>query len=306
MLVTRGVTLTATLSDGAEGVGVGLLKDGVQWGPGVNTDSSGVATFQYSASEAGTATLQAVANHYDPSNTVDVTAVTVTMQAKRKSDSEWAEGNVTVAAGALANAAHQADVLIQASPAVPATLHVLLNASAGHDTSAALEIGGAALSRGVWQEVDTDDSGALSGVLTSSDLIGDEAGVFCGGRSRSVHFAWDNYPGDDQWVSDPFYIVPGGESTQTLILKVNNVGLRGHNIRFFVEKIEYEDDDGNAQTPLYNTVQSPSDLSAWASFANPDGTVSPDGTVTVTLSMEDKPEMTSITMRAYDLTVWTE
>lgn len=252
---------------------------------------------------------------------------------------------VKIAAGAIESDAHQADVTIKVKPQKEGvTVRVCLLNGRGHESGkdAKLVIGSnTAIGDGGGIEVQTNSDGEIIGVLTSSDVINDCI-VHCCDKDCVVKFTWDEFsdkenyedlnqdgeytPGEpftdtdgdgcwtnSEWISDPPYLITPGTSTETLRLRhhrgtsndENWKPLDGHQIRFFVEEVIYEDENGEPIT-LTNSATNPSDLSEWAHFPIQPVTTNGDGTVTITLTVEDKPEMISLTMVAYDFSVWDE
>ena len=252
---------------------------------------------------------------------------------------------VKIAAGAIESDAHQADVVIEVLPALggfPVEVSVAggLGHGAGKDAKLVLNsvtlVGG-----GAGATVETANGGTIDGVLTSSDVFGG-CSINAGTKQTDVTFNWDEFDDEEpyvdvdgngrytagetftdadgdgsythsEWRSDPPYLITPGTSTETLRLRhhrgmgndANWQPLDGHSIRFYVEEVQHLDTNG-ATVILVNTADDPSDLSAWASFPDTPVTTDQNGEVSVTLTMQDKPEMVSLTMVAYDFSVWDE
>jgi len=298
------VTLTATLSDEAEGVSVQFTVNDEPLGGAVNTNGSGEATKIYAPSAKGTVTIKATATDYDGSNTVEVTGVDITLKARSAADSNWVEGNVTIASGGVNNDPHKAVLLVEDDPPVSSRFQISLAGGRGHGGSnnASAAIGGVSVGPGETKKPKTGAQGNATGYLLSSNVLA--SATVTAGTSKQIDFAWNNYAEDDFWVSDPIFLVPGESSDEVLTLQLNSMPLEGHEIAFFVEEVVYFDENGDIIT-LTNTASEPSDLSSWASFADVQVTVDGDGRANATLVVEDKPEIVSLTMRAYDQTVFT-
>ena len=232
------------------------------------------------------------------------------VKTKRVGTTEWSVGGCDIAAGGINSYAHKADVLIEAEAEV--ALLVTLIDGEGHTSAknAKLVIGGVTITPGQTETLTTNTSGQIEGVLTSSDVLDgatievtkptSESKSYEPTVSAYVSFGWDNY---DSWESYEVYSIPGANSTQTVTFKRNGAPLSSHSIKFFVEEVQYEDENGVVYT-LTNTPDNPSDLSEWASFETPSLTTDINGVVTATLITENRPEIVSITMGAYDMGVW--
>jgi hypothetical protein len=235
---------------------------------------------------------------------------------------------VRIGVGALASDAHQADVYIRVEPplaGVPMPVRLLDGRGHGDDSvpaadaMARLAIGGHVVRGGGPQvSVPTGPGGLLHGVLTSSDVWTGEAVPDCqihiGNSNKAVRFSWDDYRETNQWAMSPPFLPVPGVLTNVLTLRHHRMApdaedpskpFAGHKLRFFVEKVVYEDTEGEERT-LWNTADSPSDLSAWASFAETNLLTDVQGAVTAPLTVQDRPELRSVTMVAYDWSVWKE
>jgi hypothetical protein len=233
---------------------------------------------------------------------------------------------VSIGVGALASPAHQADVYIQVEPPLAGVpMPIRLENGRGHgddtvpaaDAMARLVINGQIV-RGEGPQVSmpTGPGGLLHGVLTSSDVWTGEGVPDCvvhvGKANKAVRFSWDDHRETNQWVMSPSFLPVPGVLTNVLTLRHHRRApdqpspsepFAGHKLRFFVEKVVYEDAQGEEQT-LLNTADAPTDLSAWASFPETDLLTGARGAVIAPLTVQDRPELRSVTMVAYDWSVW--
>lgn len=299
------VTLTATLSDGAASTPIQFTSDGQNVGDPVNTDAQGEATLIYTPGAQGTHTLKAIKADYDGSNCVEITGVTVTLKAKTAADDDWAPGDITIVAGGINNDSHKAQLLVEATPAVAARIQVSLAGGQGHGGSnnAKAVLGGVTVNPGETKKPKTSGEGKLTGYLLSSNVLNDA--TVTAGNDKKVFFGWDNYTGSDAWVSDPFELIPDSNSGETVTFQCNDLALVGHDIHFYVERVEYEDDDGTFHA-LINTADNPSDVSGWAEFTSDTASVDEDGAATATLAIKNRPEIIAVELRAYDFSVWAQ
>jgi hypothetical protein len=118
-----------------------------------------------------------------------------------------------------------------------------------------------------------------------------------------VEFQDSNYDGDDAWNFDPDIITAGNSSNLTVIFKLNDVPLDQHNVGFYVNEIQYVDDDGNIQT-LDNTPDDPQDLSDYAYFDDDQATTDSNGQASDNLEMADDDTIIYIEVTWFDATVW--
>lgn len=145
--------------------------------------------------------------------------------------------------------------------------------------------------------LDTDGDGQYTMGESFTDLDGDGA--------------WTGA----QWVSDPNIPIIPGQSMQTVRLRHYRAGanaenpwlvdpywkpLNGHHIAFFVEEVQFTDENGNVQSRS-NPPDSGVDLSEWAFFPDAEYITNPDGIVTAPLMINDRPNIVLIRMAAYDL-----
>ena len=267
-------------------------------------------TIDLDGEEVGSVTISASCDDAQDGE-IDAVVSSIQLLTKRVDDSGWQEEDTAIAAGAIDSAAHKADVrIVGLDP--QRSVDVKLIGGSGHTSAndAKLIFGEVTIGPGETQSLTPDQNGELNGTLTSSDVLdGATIEVTDSGVSSTastyVAFEWDNYQGDDGWVSTPEYISPDSSCDQTLILMHEGSPLNGHLIEFYVEEVQYEDEYGYVVT-LTNTPENPSDLSSWASFETSQGYTDSYGEVTVALNIEDKPEILSVTLGAYDLTVWEE
>ena len=229
---------------------------------------------------------------------------------------------VQIAAGAICSPAHQADVTIAIEPKladVPVT--VWLGGGRGHQNGKeARLVSGVDVAYGggepAW--LTTATGGLIHATLTSSDVYFPDDETFtinAGALSTPVQFSWDEYSEPGEWTFEPGYLPVPGVLTNHLILRhhrgpgnctTNNyspwVPLGGHEIRMFVEELEYWDDEGDIQT-LTNTPEDPADLSAWATFPESPTVTDADGQVTINLTLHTN-NIASVLMAAYDWSIY--
>ncbi len=240
----------------------------------------------------------------------------ITVMPKGWPEDEALPEVVTIGAGAIASEAHQADVEIHVLPEkagimVPVRLIDGRCYESGKDAKLAM---GAvtAIGGGDAVTVQTGAGGIIDGVLTSSDVI-DGCTIKAGTTERFVGFTWDEYDEEGQWTFNPEFLPVPGVLTNYLTLRHHRNGsaaedpwkpFNDHQIKFFVEQVEYWEDDELKVTN--NTPENPADLSAWAHFPETPYVTDADGKVTVLLTVENQTNLSSVTMVAYDWSVYTE
>jgi hypothetical protein len=229
---------------------------------------------------------------------------------------------VTIGAGAIHSSAHQADVTIQVQPTVAGIpIDVSLSGGLSYEPGKAAELtlgtqaatGGCAV-----VTVLTGTNGTITGELTSSDVNNMECTIHACATETTVVFTWDKYPEQDQWTFEPGYLPVPGVLTNHLVLRHHRDGadsattngmpwqpFNGHDIRFFVEKVEYWDADGNL-CETNNTATAPADVSAWATFPTNPVTTDANGRVTELLTIVTNANLFSVTLAAYDTSVYRE
>ncbi len=224
-----------------------------------------------------------------------------------------------IAAGAIDSAAHQTNITVDVEPVragIPVRLTVAGGRSHEEGNSAKLQVGKngpVAYGPGGTLEATTDKNGEITATVTSSDVYRGQCTIKaeCGNEEEEIEFNWDDVSEEGEWVSEPNYIVPGGVSTQTLTLKHHRGGeappLNGHEIRFFVEEVQYRDENGKLQT-IRNTAEDPhpDKISGWASFPDTPSVTNADGEVSVDLQISDRDNLVMISMAAYDWSLWNE
>ncbi|MBM4165031.1 MAG: hypothetical protein FJ222_11420 [Lentisphaerae bacterium] len=274
-------------------------------------------------------TLEAINNGADPDTpgtyydrvaftVYQVAAITVTPKGVPE---DWTPPDpVTIGAGAIRSPAHQADVTIQVLPAVAGIpIDVSLIGGLSHEPGKAAELvmGSLAATGGCAAvTVLTGTNGAISGELTSSDVNNMDCTIRAGATETRVRFTWDEYFEQDAWTFEPGYLPVPGVLTNHLVLRHHRDGaesastngmpwkpFNGHDIRFFVEKVEYWDAEGNL-CETNNTAEAPADLSAWATFPEEPVTTDADACVTQLLTIVTNANLQSVTLAAYDWSVW--
>lgn len=297
---TYNVQLTST-GNGDPAGDVGFAPNPVS----VSNDSPAIVSL--SGLAVGRVKITAKTTEDSPSaaeGAVDATVVgtpTIQVRAKKSSSPDSYGSSAAICAGGINSNAHTAEVLVTTDPATPnLPITVSMTGGDGVDVAAALDIGST-----------TDSSGQLSGTLISSDMLESVtlsvtiASISSSASSSpaTVQFEWDDYTGDDAWVSETNSIIPGGTSSETVKLMHGDTPIDGHKLQFYIGAVEYIDEDGNVAT-ITNDPNDPVDMSEWASFDNAQPTTGSDGTATVTLSMADRDDVLSISLYYYDLTVW--
>gem|GEM_PF-5217929 len=227
---------------------------------------------------------------------------------------------VTIGAGAIHSPAHQADVTIQVLPLVAGIpVDVRLIRGLSHEPGKEAELAmGTQIATGGGEAVTvlTGTDGTISGELTSSDVNDMDCTIRACATGTNVVFTWDEYPEQDEWTFEPGYLPVPGVLTNHLVLRHHRdpatcdptnytpwAPFNDHDIRFFVEKVEYWDAEGNL-CETNNTAEAPSDLSAWATFPTNPVTTDADGRVTELLTIVTNDNLHSVTMVAYDWSVW--
>jgi hypothetical protein len=225
----------------------------------------------------------------------------------------WTGGSDTapsqIAAGGFESESHQADVRVEMSPAVGSVpVKVTLLGGEGHGKSAALTMPDTG--DYLW----TNSAGVLDGgVLTSGDVC-NSCTVKAGSVGTTMSFGWDSQKEDNEWVSDPPYFVPGGQSVQTLKLTHHRgpdastwKPLDQHTVNFYVEQVDVIEDGQTAHK--YNSIEIPDDpndpIANYAWF-DPPGATDGNGVCTAALHVADNPNIETIHMVAYDFSVWDE
>jgi hypothetical protein len=331
------VTVDISIADGSDGEVSGLPGSLIIHVP---QGGSGTGTFPLTGVLATSAsdkrvTLVATLNGYhiaEPdeaegaNDCVDTHAFVVykldmKITPKGAADYEHLPDPIQIAAGGFSSPAHQADVLIQVEPALPGVSIALgLLNGVGHERHARLEIGGqTADAGGDVIVVETDSSGGLQGVLTSSDSI-DTCTVHASvvdaacEISKSVSFNWiwiDAFDSETDWVIEPAWIDDVGIYTNTLRIRHHRaqqpdapvLPLDQHVIRLFVEKVVYIDDEGEEQV-IINTADEPSDeVDEWAVFISA-GTTDSAGYATVYLDIKKVDGLVELEFILYDWSVY--
>ena len=201
---------------------------------------------------------------------------------------------------------HNANILISVTPAVSVQFPVTLGGGTGHNKNAKLAIGGAEITPASPLAV-ISANGTVQGTLTSSDTEG-AATVSCDQSSTAVGFCWDNYEDDDAWEFDQDYIMPGTDVNFSFYMALNYVPIDNHSIIFVIEKVYYTDQNGVEQETASNVPGSPYDLGSWADFTEPGAPSDSNGTVTATIHLKanNLGTATWISIRAYDMSVFTQ
>jgi hypothetical protein len=296
------ITLSSDDSDG----NVDFSSDSVtvnDGGGSVSVDLYGLAL--------GDVTITADCPDLDSTNVSTKVVGNLHLCTARAGTGDWTEGGTKIAAGGIDTDIHKADVKITYTPNT--TLEITLDGGTGHDTDASLVLNGTTIAPGGDVEVDTDDNGDIIGTLKSSDTLSAVTITVTDPEAtdttvqQSIQFVPDNYDQSDQWVSDPDDLVADDSNTETVKFALDNVGLSGHTIGFYITEVDYLDENGDLQS-LYNTADNPSDLSDWAYFEDEEVVTGDDGTAVATLYVQpdtDTTTIVSVTLSAYDLTVWT-
>jgi len=229
---------------------------------------------------------------------------------------------VTIGAGAIHSPAHQADVTIQVLPAVagiPVDVRLIRGLSHEPGKEAELDMGTQiATGGGEAVTVLTGAGGTIGGDLTSSDVGDMDCTIQVCATEKEVRFTWDEYPEQDEWTLEPDYLPVLGVLTNHLVLRHHRdpatcdptnytpwAPFNDHDIRFFVEKVEYWDAEGNL-CETNNTAEAPADLSAWATFPTNPVTTDADGCVTELLTILTNANLCSVTVVAYNWSVFNE
>jgi hypothetical protein len=237
---------------------------------------------------------------------VPLTVVNVNIAVRQHGSSDDYASTVEIAAGHIDSDAHKADVKITCSPAVAARVRVDLTGGTGDTTAtnADLAFGSTHIGPGSYGYVTTASNGTTTGMLLSNDVL-NASTISGGGTSASATFGWDNYEEDDKWDLSPSYIVEGDASDIAVTFAHNGNVMNGHTILFTIEQVVYENPSGVVQPALWNTPESPSDLSSWAYFDN--ATCATDSTGTASNRIHFQSQATNhaiwIKLRVYDMTV---
>jgi hypothetical protein len=245
------------------------------------------------------------------SYTLTFNFVTVTVAAWNDVTADWETGAnaAEIASGAIDSDAHKTQVQLTAAVAHPVEVKVTLTGGSGHagSNNAKLDIGNTTITAGNYGYVTTAANGTLTGWLTSSNLLNNTT-VTGGGGSASVTFAWDNYDEDDAWAFDQGYIMAGMDVNFTFYMALNYAPIDGHTILFVVEKVYYTDQSGVATETDSNTPGHPCDLGGWADFTEPSDPTDSNGEVSATVHLKSNSLGTAtwITIRAYDMTIFTQ
>jgi hypothetical protein len=245
---------------------------------------------------------------FSPATGVTMIAVTPTILVRQHGSSDEYASSVEIAAGHIVDSdAHKADVQVTCSPAVAARVRVDLTGGTGStsSTNADLVFGSTHIGPGSNSNVTTASDGTLTGVLLSSDVLSGATISGGGTTPATVTFGWDNYGADDKWDLSPSYIVEGDSSDIAVKFAHNGNVMNGHTILFTIEQVVYEDSSGVVQTPLWNTPESPSDLSNWAYFDAATSVTNQTGTAdnSIHFNVQSTNHAIWIKLRVYDMTV---
>jgi hypothetical protein len=227
-------------------------------------------------------------------------------------------GSTTIAAGAKADAVHQADVRLKIAPVPPPTVSF----SVGQPVKLVNYSGFNGANNASLDVLTPNPEGSVSfasqyryGKLTSSNVMHGAAGGLApcqvesvrSSASAAVTFAPSDYEADDKWVSSVEYILPGGTSDETVTMKLDGAPLVGHDMHFFVEKVELWDCLADPPEPvtIENTAVAPDPfIATFADFTTSQTPTGSDGRATGVLWTEDVSiygyEWVSVTLCAYD------
>lgn len=221
---------------------------------------------------------------------------------------------VWIGVGAIESDAHQANVVIQASQKkADVAIEISLLGGRGHESgkSAKLVIGGTTV-RGDGGPVTakTNKDGRIEGILTSSDAL-ETCTIHTATKDVPVLFNWDMVEEDKDWVIKPDYLPVPGKLKNHLILghhrnntkKASWKPFDQHDVLFCVEKVEYEDEKGERKEDL-NTALQPKDLKEWAYFKEELIKTDSKGRASGILLIQDRSNLLSVTVAAYDCSVW--
>jgi hypothetical protein len=209
---------------------------------------------------------------------------------------DWTPPNpVTIGVGAIHSPTHQADVMIRVLPPLPGLpVDVCVIGGLGHDPGKNAElVMGAQTATGGCAAVTvlTDAGGAISGILTSSDVANMDCTIRAGQKEMNVRFTWNECDKTGIWADSADLTTPGVQTNHALFRHyrgasdsptTNNalwMPFDGHDIRFYVEQVCYRDAEGNMYV-TNNTAHAPADLSAWAFFPTNRVTTDAEGRVT--------------------------
>ena len=215
-----------------------------------------------------------------------------------------------IVAGGLNSSVHTGGVVItycsSCQGGVP--IEVGFNAMAGVSKNAYLVVDSTRVDPGAPPlTFNTDENNKIYGVVYSSDISdnSDPASVTANGASHD--FCFSGLTGDphSSWTSSPARIGTATNYTIGLTARAGpNLPLAGHDIAFFVEKIEMLDANG-AYSCLTNTVENQADLSEYAAFLNDSATCNGSGYVYTTLNVNTNvQDLLSVTVAGYDYSVW--
>ncbi len=253
--------------------------------------------------------------------TVNVIKVDMDLKPKGVGDYESLPDPIQIAAGGFASPVHQADVVIRVEPAIagiPISLG-LLN-GVGHERHAKLEVAGmTTFAGGGTIVVETGTGGVIEGVLTSSDsedictVFASLSGSDCQ-ESQSVEFNWiwmDAFDVETDWLIEPTEIIGTGIYTNILRLRHHRaeeldapvLPLDQHEIRFFVEKVKYIDEEGEEQVIVNTADNTSTNVNEWAVFVEP-AVTDADGVATAELDIKKIDGLVYLELVAYDWSVY--
>jgi hypothetical protein len=227
---------------------------------------------------------------------------------KPKLGQHWTEDGSTIAAGKLQSDVHKADVKIICLDDKNSIDITLVGGGGTNDKKCSLVIGGKIIEPGQTKNIPVNNLNEISGTLISSNTIEDVSidvttpDIQNLSASTSVSFAWDNLEDSASWTLAPREMEEGESKTFSAKFALDGNALGDHEIDFYVEEVEYEDENGQTQT-LYNTPGNESDLSEWATVTET-ATTDASGACELTVKIQQKDGIKSIVVRAYDTSVY--
>lgn len=227
---------------------------------------------------------------------------------------------VRIGVGAIETPVHQADVEIQVTPqadGIPVDINLVGGRGHTSDKDAKLEMDSlTAYGDGATVTVPTDADGKITGVLTSCDVLDSACTIHACTNDADVVFTWiwrDGFDISTDWLLDPEFLPISGVVTNRLRLRHHYMEETNalwapfdqHEVRFFVEEVQWEDDNGISGV-IINTAEDPSDeVNDWAYFDGP-VTTDDDGIATSKLVVLGNPWLKQLKVVAYDWVVFNE
>ena len=239
----------------------------------------------------------------------------VTVIPKGMPSGSESDDPVSIGVGGMESDAHQADVTLRVLPAVASLpVDVALVGGRGHEPGRDAKLvseSATAVADGGTVTMVTGEDGEITAVLTSADVPG-PCTIRAATTEKTVEFSWDEWHEEGEWTTDPGGLPESGTFMQHLTLRHHRTETDwqpfvNHEIRMFVEQVEYLDENSELQTLVYSPeLDNQAELNEWASCPAAGTLTDMDGKVAIPVTLADREGLESITVAAYDWDVWNE